>query len=216
MRILMLVLLLVTTVWMSGAQTILFEFKSAEDNRFVKETDSFKYYVASGDTMNTVGISEEFSMYKLFNEDMKVITEGDFIAEGDRFLKDGKWTAYFNSGRVKQTGYYRRNVPVGTWLEFYSDGKFRKITNYGIFMERGGFSACLSGTYQEFHKNGNLKVNGFYSAVLTEILDTIKVMDPVTSQYVYNISKRNGVKAERTGRWEYFEENGELQKKEEL
>ena len=69
----------------SFAQSLIpFEFTSEDENRLLKENDSFKYYVASGDTMNTVGINEEGQYYKLLNKDLKLIAAGTFIMEGEK------------------------------------------------------------------------------------------------------------------------------------
>lgn len=199
------------------AQSLIpFEFTSEEDNRFIKENDSFKYYVASGDTMNTVCINEETSFYKLLNKERKVIAEGGFIMEADKYLQDGKWIERFDNGKIKRTGYYQRNIPVGAWQEYYSNGKIKAISNYGIFIQDNETLSALSGTYQEYYTNGKLKVNGFYGASITTVHDTIAVTDPIVGRELHTIVLHKTLVANRIGHWEYYDENGDLEKKEDL
>src|ERR1700733_3468721 len=94
LRLLLSSLCFVVTAGHARSQTVSFipfEFTSEEDNRLIKEDDSFKYYVASGDTNQVVCINEETYGYKLLSKDRKVIADGSFIIEGDKYLQDGKW-----------------------------------------------------------------------------------------------------------------------------
>jgi len=206
-----------TTCRVCAQQFIPFEFTSEEENKLIKETDSLKFYVASGDNSNTVCIDEESAFYKLLNKESKVIAEGAFITDGDKFLQDGKWTARYDNGKLKLVGNYRKNVPIGTWKEFYSNGKLKQITNYAIIAgEHGDFVSCLSGTYEEYFENGKLKTSGFYSALLTGVPDTMYVDDPVSGKTVVKYVQHNEYRPEKTGHWEYYTEDGELDKKEDF
>jgi antitoxin component YwqK of YwqJK toxin-antitoxin module len=199
------------------AQSLIpFEFTSEEENRLIKENDSFKYYVASEDTTNTVCINEEALYYKLLNKDLKVIASGNFIMEGDRFLQEGKWIEKYDNGKIKLTGYYLRNKPIGTWQEYYPNGKLKIVCNYSIFSQGGESAYCLSGTYQEYYSNGVLKVNGLYIASAIAHHDTITVTDPITRDDITKVITKKSVEAVRAGHWEYYDEHGELDKKEDL
>lgn len=201
----------------SFAQSLIpFEFTSEEDNRLIKENDSFKVYVSSGDTSNAVCISEEYSLYRLLSKSGRTIAAGGFLMETDKFLQDGKWTTFYENGRVKMTGYFQRNIPIGTWQEFNKNGGLKTVSNYGLFVQSTGVASCLSGTYQEYYNSGKLKVNGFYAGSLVTVRDTVTVTDPVTGQDVIKVINRKELAAVKTGHWEYFEENGDLEKKEEL
>ncbi len=214
LRFVLLCVFIVFRLCASAQVLISFEFTSEDENKPVKENDSCKCYIATGDTSHTVCIYEEGSYYKLFNRTHKLIAEGAFIAEGDKFYQDGKWIARFESGRVKRTGYYKHGLAVGTWEEFYSNGKIRTIRNYAIFDDGGELSSCLSGTCQEYYQNGNMKSNGFYVAVLTTINDTMVVDDPVTGQSVRRLVQHRKIRPEKMAQWENFNENGEAEKKE--
>lgn len=214
LRILLFCGFLFLSVSASAQVLISFEFTSEDDNRLIRENDSFKCYVATGDSSHMACISEEGSLYRLFNKDHKLIAEGTFITEGDKYLQDGKWIARFENGKVKRTGYYKRNLPVGTWEEYYSTGKIKSIRNYAILEDGGELMSCLSGTYQEFYQNGNPKTNGFYVAVLTTVNDTITVNDPVTGQDINKLMPHKKLKANKLGNWETFTETGEPEKAE--
>src|ERR1017187_5667090 len=129
---------------LNAQQLIPFEYTSEEENTLIKENDSFKYYVSSGDTSNIVGLSEENNFYKLLNKSRKVIAEGSYIMDGEKYLQTGKWIERFDNGKVKLTGAYRRNKPIGTWQEFYNTGKVKTIYNFAIVVnERGLTNYCL-------------------------------------------------------------------------
>ena len=195
--------------------TIPFAFTSEEDNRLIKENDSFKYYVASGDTSRMVCIDEEGSYYKLLSKDGKLIAEGAFLSESDKYLQTGRWTERYPNGKVKITGYYLRSKPVGTWQEFYSRGKPKTLSNYAIIEDERGFkSSCLSGTYQEYHQNGKLKLNGLYVAVFAKVNDTLEIEDPITGLKTYQYGQHASYRSDKAGQWERYDENGDLEKKE--
>jgi len=194
--------------------TIPFDFTSEEENRLIKENDSLKYFVASTDTANTVVLNEEGSYYKLLNREHKVIAEGTYILEGEKYLQDGKWIQRSAGGKMLLIGYFRRGMPVGTWQEYYNTGKLKTVSNYGVFVYKGEFNTCLSGTWQEYYPDGKIKVNGFYAGLLYTYKDTVTVEDPVSGQQVGKVVTRSELRAEKTGHWEYYAESGELDRKE--
>ncbi len=192
--------------------SIPFDFTSEEENRLIKENDSLKYFVASTDTNNIVVLNEENAWYKLLSKEHKLIAEGAYIQDGDKYLQTGKWVAQHENGKIRTTGYYQRNMPVGMWQEFYANGKLKMISNYGIFNYKGEVSSCLSGTWQEYFTNGKLKINGFYCGTIFTYKDTINVDDPVTSSTIQKEITHREIRAEKVGHWEYFTEAGELEK----
>ena len=192
--------------------SIPFDFTSEDENRLIKENDSLKYFVASTDTNDIVVLNEENAWYKLLNKEHKLIAEGAYITDGDKYLQIGKWVAQYENGKPKTTGYFQRNMPVGTWQEFYMSGKIKIISNYGIFNYKGEISTCLSGSWQEYYTNGKLKINGFYCGNIITYKDTISVEDPVTSTSSQKEITHREIRSEKTGHWEYFTETGELEK----
>ncbi len=197
--------------------SIPFAFSSEEDNRLIKETDSFKYYVATGDTTKVVCIDDEGAYYKLLSKDGKVLTEGAFVMDGEKYLQQGRWTEHYASGKVKLQGSFLRSKPVGTWQEYYSNGKIKTLSNYALINDaQNSRKSCLSGSYEEYYQSGKLKVSGFYAAVATAKSDTIDVEDPVTGEKKSVITRSALYRPEKAGLWEHYDENGEIEKKEEL
>jgi len=196
--------------------SIPFDFTSEEENRLIKENDSLKYYVATTDTSNVVVINEEANWYKLLSKNHKLIAEGAYVADGDKLLQEGKWVALFEGGKTRMAGYYHRNMPIGTWTEYYNSGKVKTTANYGVFIFKGQPASCLSGTWQEFHPNGLIKVNGFYSGTIYSYKDTVQVDDPVSDQKVPKVITHNEMRAEKMGHWEYYDEAGELERSEDF
>lgn len=192
-----------------------FAFTSDDDNKLIKENDSVKLYRATNDTASIVSINEETNYYRLLTKSHKLIAEGSFSIEGERNLQEGKWFQYYDNGKVMLTGYYKKSRPVGTWEEYYSSGKIKAIKNYGIIIDKDGTSTCLSGSYQEFYSSGKLKVNGFYGAERKKVSDTVEVEDPVSGSKIKKVVSQSVYKGEKTGTWEYYTEEGEVEKKEE-
>jgi antitoxin component YwqK of YwqJK toxin-antitoxin module len=198
--------------------TIHLDFTSEDENRLVKEDDSFKYYQATGDTSRLVSISDDTPpYYRLYSKDHKVMSEGTFIIENEKNVQDGRWTRYFDNGKVRLTGYFNHGMPVGTWQEYYNTGTLKQLYNYALItQEWNGVSTCISGSYQEYYPDGKLKVNGYYSASLINVSDTQELTDPVTNNNVIKVSQRVKFKPVKAGHWEYFTESGDVEKKEDL
>ena len=161
-------------------------------------------------------IDEETSYYKLLGKNHKIKDEGGFIAEEEKIVQDGKWTEHFDDGKIKLTGYYRRSKPVGTWKEFYPEGRIKKIYNFAIIIEAGKTNTCMSGGYEEFYPDGKMKVNGFYAASRSQMKDTTTVDDPVTGDKMRTVNTSAAYKTEKSGHWDYYTEDGEIDKKEDF
>jgi antitoxin component YwqK of YwqJK toxin-antitoxin module len=215
-RILLIVFILHTTL--SHAQVAIpFGFTSEEKNKLIRENDSVKFYTATRDTSRIVSINDETNWYRLLNKkDRSVIAEGSFIVDDEKYMQEGRAVAHYPDGGIKLAGFYRHGKPVGLWQAYYPGGQLKNIYNYAIILDDGGFSSCYSGSYQEFFENGKLKVNGFYAAKMTEVFDTVDVEDPVTNEYVHKAISRMSYAPQKTGHWEYYNESGELDKKEDF
>jgi antitoxin component YwqK of YwqJK toxin-antitoxin module len=201
----------------SFAQALIpMHFSLEDDNVLLNENDSVRYYQQLADTTKIVCINEDASSYKLLNKARKLITDGYFTAEGDKYLQEGKWTQRYDNGKVKVTGYYSKNKPVGAWQECYPTGNPKSIYSYAIINDNGVISTCISGTWQEFYPDGKMKASGFYSATAIKVSDTLIIEDPITDTKVSKIMIHSDYKPEKTGHWEYFKQTGELDKKEDL
>ncbi|HXS38085.1 MAG TPA: hypothetical protein VN721_15385 [Flavipsychrobacter sp.] len=191
-----------------------FSFKSDDDNRLIKEEDSGSYYVATGDTTNIVFIGEDESIYRLFNIDNKLLCEGNFSTEGDRYLHEGKWTEYYTNGKIKTTGYYHKDNPVGLWQSFYSNGQLKRTCTYTLIENKGTYY-CMTGLYQDYFENGQVRISGLYKAIIDEnSRDTVYSEDPVTGKSIPKIDIGHRPWPQKFGMWEYYDEKGALVKKE--
>jgi MORN repeat protein len=199
-----------------GQSLIPLQFSPEEDNVVISENDSEKFYQGLHDTTQIVCINEEASTYKLLNRARKIIAEGSFVAEGDKYLQDGKWTQRFDNGKVRVAGYYLRNKPVGAWQEYYSSGKSKLVYDYAIISDNGVINSCLSGSFQEYYADGKLKVSGFYKCTLYTVKDTVIIEDPINDAKISKVITSTEYKPEKVGRWEYYTETGEVDKKEDF
>jgi len=194
-----------------------FAFTSDEDNRLLKDGEAGKSYVASGDTTNVVYLNEETFVYKLYNNTHKLITEGSYSNEGDRYYHEGKWTVYYDNGKPKMTGHYKKNKPIGLWQEFYENGKPKTTYNYAPISYEGYNFSCMAGGYEEFYDNGKLKITGIYGANLeSNCMDTVSAVNPVSGMEEMKVVKTKCPLPVKIGTWEYYKESGELDRKEDF
>ena len=186
-----------------------------DEGQLIKETDSGKYYHASGDGDRVVFLGEDPLVYRLLTKERKTIVEGSLSSEADSYAREGKWVEYFDNGLVKITGYYYKNKPTGMWQKYYPSGKIMAAYTYGLVDNEEYFSVLI-GSYTECFENGRIRVNGLYKASLNpNNKDSIYVEDAVTGEQVLKTVPSRKPKSEKIGSWEYYSENGELMKKEE-
>ncbi len=194
------------------------KFVSEEDNRLLKENDTLRYYVASGDSINVVAINEELLNYKLVNKrnKLKVVAEGGIIPDGDSYLQHGHWRQFYSNGSAEITGSYLRGKPVGSWETYYQDGRVKTAAHYALITDKDGTNTCMSGEYREYYANGKLKTLGYYTADRNRYQDTLQVEDPLTGSKLVKTLYKSSYTPRKTGFWEYYTEEGELEKKEDL
>lgn len=195
-------------------------FKSENDNRLIKEDDSGKYYVASGsDTTNIVFLGDANMNYKLFNKDYNLLAEGSFSDNDEEISREGKWTDYYENGNVKNIGYYYKNHPIGTWEKYYPSGKLKSQTTYALLVNSDNSPIYgKSGPYNEYYENGRLKITGLYGlnfAKSTTTYDTIYVEDPTTGNKIMKVVSQKKPSSLKFGTWQYYNNEGVLEKKEE-
>jgi len=191
-------------------------FTSEEDNKVFKETDSGKYYFASGSFGERIVFINEELKYRLYDKDNRLLVEGTVSNDGDKYLREGHWVEYYPSGKVKNSGQYHRNNPVGTWQKFYPNGNLMRTCSYAL-IEGSSTFYCMTGTYEEYFDNGQLKVKGLYKAVVNDhAKDSMWVQDPETGKQVMKVVTTYKARPEKFGTWEYYNEKGELVKNEEL
>ncbi len=219
MRLTILSLLLCIACTVHAQVDIPFSYRSENDNRLIKEDDSGKYYVASGDTSNIVYLGDDPLVYKLYNKNYNLLAEGFFSGSDEDMQREQKWTEYYDNGSTKATGWYCRNSPVGLWEKFYPNGKVKSRITYGIIIAPDAstlFEKC--GPYSEYFDNGQVKASGLYAIdpeKKTIVYDTVKVIDPETGKAIKRVNKRDAPACVKLGTWRYYNRDGALEKKEE-
>lgn len=217
-RLSLLIALAFSTCTASAQELIPFKYKSEEDNKLISENDSVRVYVAAGDTGMAVTINEEILFAKMVyrRNKKKVIAEGTIIAEGDGYVQHGGWMMYHSNGAPKISGSFVKGKPAGAWQEYYTSGKPKKTYHYAILSDKDGTYTCMSGAYNEYYETGGIKVTGFYLAERSRTTDTQTVEDPISGEKKVNTVSRSIYKPRKTGPWEYYNDAGEAEKKEEL
>lgn len=217
-KVVMVVALLVGTVVSEAQPVIPMKFKSEEANKEVKETDSFTYYRATGDSTSLVALEDERLYYRLVSKKQlsKIKVEGPIVSSGETYSQHGVWRQYNEQGTIAIEGAYRRGLQVGLWQVYYGSGKIHEEWSFGIIEDKDGVYSCVTGAYNEYYANGGLKVRGYYTAVRSRVSDTEIVEDPVSGEKKNQVVYKSVYSPRKVGLWEYYDEQGELIKKEDL
>lgn len=195
----------------SQIETPFYGYNGYPPSSIIKKDSAGNYFRA--DTNRIVYISNSISTYKVFDNNYNIIVEGDLGGRiyVDYFKRFGKWTEYYSNGKIKCSGFYHANQPVGLWQTYYPNGQHQKSYSITYVQTDSSSNYCMTGSYQEFYDNGKLKVNGFYKAQVdtTSILqynvydpnkiDTVIIRQPVSKKF---------------STWTYYLPNGEIEKKE--
>jgi antitoxin component YwqK of YwqJK toxin-antitoxin module len=92
-------------------------------------------------------------------------------------IKDGKWTNWYENGKIRSEEEYNKGTMTGIWKSFFEDGKTESEINFisgkaTFYNKRGGLSSegtMASGMIQKgqwivYHENGNKNAEGSYNA----------------------------------------------------
>ncbi len=201
-----------------GQALIPFKYTSEEDNRLIKENDTTRYYIATGDTVNVVALNEDAMYYKLVNrkDKKKVVAEGGLVADGEGYLQHGRWVQYHSNGKTAISGSYIKGKPAGIWEEYFPDGRLKVSGHYAIISDKDGVTTCRSGEYLEYYSNGQIKVSGYYAADRTVSKDSTTVEDPVSGKMVTRTISKSYYSPKKAGFWDHYNEAGEVEKHEEF
>jgi antitoxin component YwqK of YwqJK toxin-antitoxin module len=219
MKYILLLLCLCATFTVSAQVDLPVFFKSENDNRLIKEDDSGKYYVASGDTSKIVFLDDGAFSYRLYDNEYKLLVEGGFSDNDDELMREHKWTEYYDNGSIKCTGRYYKNHPVGQWEKYYPSGKLKGLVTFAVLVNNDNNPVYgKSGPYSEYYESGQLKVSGLYGLNFMKPVstyDTILVVDPSTNTKITKVTNHKSPSSVKFGTWEYYTSDGTLEKKEE-
>lgn len=156
----------------------------------------FKYWHENGNLKAEMTYFNEGHQCKvsLYNANGKHVADGFYFDQ----VKDSLWR-YFddNTGIRVSEEFYRKDIPHGKWIIFYSDGKTpSEIINY----EKGK----KEGEQFTYFENGNLKQK--WTCKKSVVVGEIVYYHPngkVRGEGQYD----NG---EQVGVWTYYDENGKI------
>ncbi len=100
----------------------------------------WKYYSITG---KEIGVSNDPKFIKLYGKRPIQIKDGEFIS-------------YYETGFIKESGYYDKGTMVGKWKFYNRKGKLKKELNYT--------KNLLNGKYSDKYANGVKRVEGFYKS----------------------------------------------------
>ena len=182
-------------------------------HKIIKSDSLGDLVIPNIDTNIIIFISKNLTDYKMYDRQNRLISEGDLGGRKyvDYCKRFGKWTTYFSSGQPKVIGYYYANQPTGLWKYFYSNGQLKQMYSLAQIETDSFALTCKVGLYEEYFENGQLKVNGFYKTSFDTI--TIQVYDYSLGNFKDTLIR--GSVSKQYGIWNYYKENGELQKKDE-
>ena len=110
---------------------------------FISQSQRKKEVEVKNDTIHTI----------VYGKDLQLTdySATDKVEEGKLYhsKKEGSWTTYFKTGKIKFIAEYTKGVPNGKFLKFYENGKLREK---GIFLDNH-----FSDTLYRYYQNGNLE-----------------------------------------------------------
>lgn len=166
----------------------------------------------------TIHYSKDFSYYKLINKNGIIIREGTLAAnscENMGMKMKGKWIERYENGVIKSIQHYgSQELPIGLVEKYYQNGYLQEKYSF-VEAKIGLGGVCVDGPYEEYYSNGKLKIKGNYKIGLdSTITDTIYAEDPTTGEQHTIIEKGKNPHSLKTGQWLYFNDKGDLLKRE--
>jgi antitoxin component YwqK of YwqJK toxin-antitoxin module len=110
---------------------------------FISQSQRKKEVEFKNDTIYTTVYGKDLNLID-YNATAKV-EEGKLYHS----KKEGSWTTYFKTGKIKLIAESKKGVPNGKFLKFYENGKLREK---GIFLDNH-----FSDTLYRYYQNGNLE-----------------------------------------------------------
>jgi antitoxin component YwqK of YwqJK toxin-antitoxin module len=182
-----------------------------ESYQIIKEDSTGIYFYVTDDSSKIVCLSKKMK-YKLFDGNYKLLVEGEYRNYVDYFRRFGKWTEYYDNEKIKATGFYYEDNPVGLWQFYHSNGQLKEVYSISPLEFDSSISYCIAGSYQLFFENGQLKENGLYKIESGENQIVLEDVDTGAINHKIVI----GLAGKKYGLWSYYKQNGELEKKEDF
>lgn len=201
-----------------------FQLEGAAIGNALKE---WKFSDSLGNTQYYTNLSRR---YILQNKVGEIIIDGEKTGGmgtncGCEPKPNGIWIERYDNGSTKEIGEYECGIKIGLWTYFFDNGKIKKIEELQkpyleLFTQNHFDWDTLSsrevfrvGIYREYHKNGQLKIEGTYELVEVFSTSSYKIqVDPDTYEEL-----RIPIKGEfwlpksvKNGFWNEYDENGKI------
>ena len=151
---------------------------------------------------------------KIFDKNSKLLAEGEITNTCvDCLGKHGIWTEYHDNNKIKSTGAFYWDKPIGIWQFYYPNGQLKETYSITQIETDSVSRYCITGSYQFYYENGQLKENGFYKVGMGN--DTTQIVNPEPPYLTYETIRRAPV-SKKFGTWTYYKQNGEIERKEEF
>ena len=194
------------------AEPFIYEWPPRE-NKIKEDTTGSYYRMSQG---RIFFATETNRIYRIFDDQYRLIEEGEIGSKCiDCPARAGRCTSYYSTGQVKARGFYNyRGAPIGTWQHFYPNAQLQELVTYDA-----GNPGVKIGSYESYYQTGALKSTGFYctTGFDTTTVDSLMMPDPRTGEIKLVISKGSPFRAARShpcGAWRYYNERGELIRRE--
>lgn len=158
----------------SAAQISIKNYKQPDDQTFYITNDSLSHKL-NAKTVKKPIKTIPTAYYTWFKYNQVFITQGGY----DGRILDGNYTCSFKNSSLKIKGVFKNGLKIGTWYEWFPDGKLKEISNWKNGQKNGITFYYEKGllTKSETFKNDIL--NG----------KVIKYQNGITNSFYY----RNGV-----------------------
>ena len=190
----------------------LYETYFSQPDAMVQSEDGGYTFKVAGNLM--VHMSDD-GYYKLMDNQGTLLEEGDTDEGDDNFLRHGRWTEYYPSGKIKASGNYFNEKPYGQWMFYNEDGKLmEEFTIMAIVTEDNTVAYCKAGAEHIYHTNGNIKEERFYKAEPFDGEDRVKVEDLETGKSIWKKVKVKSFRPKPFGTWIYYTPEGKEERRE--
>jgi|GEM_PF-1567499 len=190
----------------------LYEAYFSSPENMVQDEDG-GYHFATADGFR-VSMSDD-GYYKLMDNDGNVLEEGDTDEGDNNFVRHGKWTEYYPSGKRKATGSYYQNQPYGHWQLFDTEGN--PAAEFDILVinaDDGSVAYCKAGTELVYDRSGKLREERFFRAEPYMGEERIQVDDPETDKKVWKKVPVKSYRPKPFGTWITYNPDGTVEKRE--
>lgn len=167
-----------------GQDTTFFDTKWNETNK-----QNSKFYRIQ------TKIEDKWLRMDYFSENNQIQMKGHFSSINPE-IRTGYFEWFHSNGKIKHTGNYSENKPIGEHLWYFENGKIEAVENYS--------NGLLDGDYKEYFANGNPSfetkfVNGKQNGFTRYFRENGSVE-----------AEGNTKDGDRNGEWKYYDENGNL------